>query len=139
MAKEPRQTGLGQSGLSRSRENLAGQAAPAYDEALFGKQEDRRSLVPPTPWIQVPDSSRIQAYQYNPAMASLHVVFSNHGRPTGYVYNDVPTAVFQAFDAAPSKGRYVNSTLNFFPYHRAGAGEELGIFGGVYKESSDQE
>lgn len=135
---EKRQGGLGQSGLDRARRNLAAQDSPAYDKAILGAEPDaERSYSPPTPW-RFPASSRIDAYQYDPNNQRLHIVFTNHGRPTGYIYEEVPTAVFQAFDSAPSQGQYVNSTLNYMPYHRASAGEELGIFGPVFKGGSEE-
>jgi hypothetical protein len=50
---------------------------------------------------------------------------------TPWVYEDVPVEVYQAFAAAPSMGKYINSTLNFFPYRRATPNEESALFSGV--------
>lgn len=81
-----------------------------------------------TPW-EFPDSSRVQAYQYDFNSGQLRVRFIKYGTP--WVYNEVPLAIFQAFDAAPSKGMYINSTLNHMLHRRATAVEEAEYFGNV--------
>lgn len=147
MAKQGQ--GLGNQGIERARENLGagtaggdsshpmrgaitGSTSRFYEDALFGKGRPEGELKPihqdTTPWTY-PDSSRIHAYQYDPDTRQLRVKFIKYGTP--WVYDEVPTAVFQAFDAAPSKGTYVNSTLNYFPYRKATAAEVVNYFGSV--------
>lgn len=138
------QSGLGGLGADRVRQNLGsqqevggqqavvGSRSRFYEDALFGKGRPEGELKPihqdTTPWFY-PDSSRVHAYQYDPDTLQLRVKFIKYGTP--WVYNDVPSAVFQAFDAAPSKGTYINSTLNYFPYRRANAAEVVNYFGSV--------
>lgn len=139
-------TGLGNWGAERFKENLGagtsggdvrhpqrgaitGDTTRHYEDALFGSGRPDGPLDPihqdATDW-KYPDSSRVYAYQYDPDTLQLRVKFIKYGTP--WVYNDVPSAVFQAFDASPSKGSYINSTLNYFPYRRASAAEVVRDF-----------
>lgn len=99
----------------------AGRAATA---ARYG--EDTGDFV--SEW-QFPDSSRVHAYQWDQALQQLRVRFIKYSTP--WVYNDVPLETFQAFDAADSKGRFINAVLNNFPYRRASADEVGRFFQGV--------
>lgn len=63
----------------------------------------------------------MKAYQYDYGTQQLRVRFNKYNTP--WVYEDVPVAVFEAFDAAPSKGQFINSTLNHTKYRRASAQE----------------
>lgn len=63
-------------------------------------------------------SSSIAAAGYDPAAAILRVRFVGGGT---YDYGRVPAAVFAAFEAAESKGRFVNHVIKpYFPCQRVG-------------------
>jgi hypothetical protein len=62
-------------------------------------------------------------------MSQLRVKFVKYGTP--WVYDAVPSTVFEVFDASPSKGSYINSTLNYFPYRKAIATEVAAHFDSV--------
>lgn len=83
---------------------------------------------PATDW-EFPSSTRVKAYQYDFDQQQLRVRFIKYGTP--WVYDNVPMAIFEAFDAAPSKGMYINSTLNYMTHRRASAQEEAAYFGSV--------
>lgn len=94
-------------------------------ERLFDETTTPRAdgLQPPetnviTDW-EYPASTRVQAYRYDHGRQTLQVRFVKYG--SAYEYHGVPTAVFASFASAPSKGKFINSTLNGFPYeHVAG-------------------
>jgi hypothetical protein len=46
---------------------------------------------------------------------------------TPWKYMNVPQQVYEAFAASPSKGQYINSVLNKFPYSRA-TGDEVSTY-----------
>lgn len=124
--------GLGNWGRERARFNLGtkqvgGHHVTKYEEQMYGTPRSVPTQ-PTTDW-EYPDSSRVMAYQYDFDTQQLRVRFIKYRTP--WVYDNVPTTVFQAFDAAPSKGRYINSTLNYFTYRRATPGEEAKYFVGV--------
>lgn len=127
---EPRQSGLGGLGRNRIREEL-GRGSPdkQIEDNLLGRN---RPPAPPqplaTPWKYV-DSSRVKAYQYDYGTGELRVRFVKYDTP--WVYEGVNPAIFEAFDAAPSKGKFINSTLNYTSYRRASPGEESDHFNGV--------
>lgn len=84
-------------------------------EQLFERTD---GLTPPdtnivTEWAY-PASSRVRAYRYDFANQTLQVRF--HKYDDAYEYYGVPTAVYASFDSSPSKGRFINSTLNSFTY-----------------------
>jgi hypothetical protein len=60
--------------------------------------------------IDRPDmpSSVIRSYLYDPAKSELWITFVSGRR---YVYADVPQDVFDAFKAAPSRGKFFNSEI----------------------------
>lgn len=78
---------------------------------------------------EFPDSSRVRAYQWDASMQQLRVRFIKYGTP--WVYENVDLATFQTFDAAASKGKFINSVLNSYPYRRASDQEEAEFFQGV--------
>ena len=53
-------------------------------------------------------STAILSYAYDPALRELEVRFTGGG---GYVYEDVSPEDFAAFEAAPSKGAFVNRRI----------------------------
>jgi hypothetical protein len=55
-----------------------------------------------------PTSSNIARLKYNPDTAELDVEFRS-GKT--YRYSDVPYDIFNAFVAAPSAGKFLNSTI----------------------------
>lgn len=58
--------------------------------------------------IDVTGSSNIAAYGYNPATQSLVVRYKNGGL---YHYEQVPSNVVRALNAAPSKGKFINAEI----------------------------
>ncbi len=119
MAAE-RRGGLGAFGRDRARnvlggKTIGGQKITAYEEQMFGTG---RALAPqPTTQWEYPDSSRVHAYQYDFEKQQIRVRFVKYGTP--WIYEGVPEALFQAFDTSPSKGKYINSTLNYTSYRQA--------------------
>jgi hypothetical protein len=81
-----------------------------------------------SPW-SYPDSSRVRAYQWDEALQQLRVRFIKYDTP--WVYENVDLAVFQQFDAAGSKGRFINSVMNSYPYRHASPDEVDAFFSGV--------
>lgn len=59
-------------------------------------------------WLDVSFSSNIQAIAYNPQAQQLYIKFKDKTGATAraYRYDAVPSDVFQALLAAPSKGKY---------------------------------
>jgi KTSC domain len=124
--------GLGNWGRERTRfglgrQSVAGHDLTQYEQATFG-QSRAIPTAPATEW-EFPNSTRVKAYQYDFDTQQLRVRFIKYNTP--WVYDDVPTTVFQAFDAAPSKGMYINSTLNYMSHRRASPQEEAQFFHNV--------
>ncbi len=126
---ERRPAGLGGKGQQRIRENLGQgtQDSGAYEQGMFGGLPPIPQR-PATDWAY-PDSSRVEAYSYDFDQQQLRVKFVKYGTP--WVYDKVPMAIFEAFDSAPSKGMYINSTLNWMTHRRASAQEQAAYFGSV--------
>ena len=62
------------------------------------------------------DSSNIEAIGYDETSQELHVQFLSGNK---YVYYDVPSELFDAFMAAPSKGSFLNREIKeVFRYAR---------------------
>lgn len=82
--------------------------------------------------VEFPGSSRIFAYRYVPGednyYGNLYVRFVKYGTP--WVYYNIPIGVYQAFTTSPSKGKFVNTTLNSFPYGHASPVDEDTFFDG---------
>lgn len=114
-----RQGGLGGFGQERARRNIGGSVAghhiTAYEKQMFGtgRAAPKQGV---TEW-EYPASSRVKAYQYDLDTGQLRVRFYKYATP--WVYDGVTEPVFRAFDSAPSKGRYINSTLNYTNHRRA--------------------
>ena len=86
-------------------------------ERLFGIDRNVPRTAPlETGWVYTPESSRVAAYQYDYTGEQLRVTWTNGKAP--WVYEGVNSTIFSSFDAAPSKGKYINSTLNFTNHHR---------------------
>lgn len=66
------------------------------------------------PWAETPSSSRVESYRYNYATGDTQVKWRNGKTP--YEYNNMDYEAFRRFARAASKGKYINSTLNGFPY-----------------------
>jgi hypothetical protein len=64
----------------------------------------------------------VYAYSYDYDSSELWVRFKKYETP--WVYQGVQEAVFASFDASDSKGKYINSTLNYTDYRRATPSEE---------------
>lgn len=121
---------MGDWGRERLRHNIGRRTVAGHDvteEALFGSDRDVPTQ-PTTEW-EFPSSSRVKAYQYDFNTQQLRVRFLKYNTP--WVYDNVPTTVFQAFDAAPSKGMYINSTLNYMEHRKASPAEEAAFFTNV--------
>jgi len=68
------------------------------------------------------DSSRVWSGRYSPSRRQLVVHWTNDpdgGKYPPYIYDAIPPAVWTGFRTAGSPGRYVNATLNTFPYRPA--------------------
>jgi hypothetical protein len=65
-------------------------------------------------------SSRVASARYSQSRQQLFVTWSNGYVP--YIYDGIPPAVWTGFRTAGSAGRYVNHTLNTFPYRPAPGG-----------------
>ncbi len=62
-------------------------------------------------------SSWIAAIGYDDDAHAVHVELIDRG---AYVYEQVPRVIWRAFDAADSKGRFVNAVLKpYFPCREA--------------------
>lgn len=108
-----RPAGLGSTGLQRARENIGhGQSTDHLEETLLPGDRPAQDLS--TGWINADDSSRVEAFLYNYTNNILYVRWINNH--TTWAYYDVTSALFEAFAAAPSKGKYVNSSLNLHSY-----------------------
>ena len=112
-----RKSGLGDLGRERIRQNIGNRTLEGKTfQPADDPEEPKQREFPVTPWAY-PESTRVHAYQYDYQTGQLRVKFIKYGTP--WVYDDVPVTVFEAFDAAPSKGRYINSTLNYMGHRRA--------------------
>lgn len=107
---------------------------PNYGRGLFG--EDRYGLFgdrvpegPQTTDWQYPDSSRVKAFMYDYNSHNLYVTWQNGKTP--WIYEGVSTTIYEVFANAPSKGKYINSTLNFTNHHRISTMAESDMFTGV--------
>jgi hypothetical protein len=69
-------------------------------------------------------STRVNAARYSPSRQQLVVDWANSpgGPPPypAYIYDAVPPSVWSGFLTAGSAGRFVNHTLNTFPYRPTG-------------------
>jgi len=129
MAK--REGGLGPYGKQRALTGLGGQQREGqeYERVVVGQPTTGRPTPPTATDWQYPDSTRVRAFSYDFDTHQLRVRFHKYDTP--WVYEDVPLAVYQSFASAPSLGKYINSTLNFFPYRRATPTEDSTFFAGV--------
>ena len=124
--KAPRLGGLGESGRSRIRQNIGGQPVTSYEQQLYGRNPaDTVRERGRTEW-EYPDSTRVHAYAYDYDSGELWVRFKKYETP--WVYRGVSETVFAAFDSTESKGKYINSTLNYTDYRRATPTEEATKF-----------
>lgn len=89
------------------------QGRRSFEKAWAGDESD---LMPysPTPTIN-PGRPRTLAAGYDPATMTLHVKFRDGDV---YGYHNVPPSVWWRFQRAQSPGRFINSTLNRYPYVR---------------------
>ena len=58
-------------------------------------------------------SSRVSQARYDPGLQQINVIFAD-GTP--WTYDGVPQNVWRNFRRSSSPGRYINSTLNRYPY-----------------------
>lgn len=101
--------------------SIRGQAARLTDNYLATEIEmaingDDQPLLPyqPTPTIN-PGRPRTLAAGYDERSQSLRIKFRDGDY---YTYYNVPPSVWWRFQRAQSPGRFINSTLNRFPYSR---------------------
>jgi hypothetical protein len=87
-----------------------------YQEIEMAINGDDEPLLPyqPTPTIN-PGRPRTLAAGYDERSQSLRIKFRDGDY---YTYYNVPPSVWWKFQRAQSPGRYINSTLNSFPYSR---------------------
>lgn len=113
--------------------NTSGDTLSGSGDTIAGHQQssdgqDGGHALTSTKWY-FPDSSRVLAYQYDYDTKDIRVRFIKYATP--WIYSKVPVSVWDGFHSTDSKGRYINSTLNHFPYRRATAQEEAQFFNGV--------
>jgi len=74
-------------------------------------------MQPPRPGLmKTYDSEAVWQAGYDASARVLYVRFSEGDL---YAYNEVPPEIFQAFEAAPSKGRAFNETVyGIYPYEK---------------------
>ena len=143
-----RKRGLGDLGRQRFRDNI--EATGTYTGSQRIEQERERvregrdspypttSLKDISPWYpgqnHPPDeSSRVQAFKFLPVSeegfgnvyGTVFVRFIKYGTP--WKYSNVPLTTYQSFFASPSKGKFINSTLNNYPYGRV-TGDEYDAY-----------
>mgnify|MGYP001236570536 CR=1 FL=1 len=95
----------------------AGLSIISLIDAPTRRLENRHVTHLPTPRTPF-DSSSIKAAGYSADASTLEIEFQNGAT---YKYFEVPPAVFQAFLAAESKGRYFNTVVRgAFIYQRGG-------------------
>lgn len=121
-----KQSGLGSWGKDRLTDQFDPEQVQDYGHGLFG--ENKPPATPLTTSWKYPDSSRVRAYMYDYSSNSLYITWQNGKTP--WVYDDVYPSLFEAFDAAPSKGKYINSTLNYTSHYPASS-SEMDMFTGV--------
>lgn len=95
-------------GLSTQR---GGRAGKVHSTPNFVQAE----LANPGPWIPVA-SSRMNAIRYDYGLRAIFVEFTSG---IYWIYESVPYAVFYNFQRAASKGKFINRTLNSYPYREA--------------------
>jgi hypothetical protein len=67
------------------------------------------------PWIETPNSTRVQRYRYDYYNRALQLQWTNN-KNHGYIYEDMDYEGYRGFARAVSKGVRVNSHLNSFSY-----------------------
>lgn len=122
--KAPRVGGLGEAGKSRIRYNIGGQDITQYEKDQYGSNPIDRG--PQRSGWEYPDSSRVYSYSYDYYTRELWVRFIKYETP--WVYQEVSQPLFAAFDSSPSKGKFINSSLNYTSYRRATPAEEAAKF-----------
>jgi hypothetical protein len=82
----------------------------------------------PTRTINPPRPRTLQA-RYSSRHQRIEVIF-REGSPASpnasWHYDQIPAEIWVAFKSAPSPGRFINSTLNYFPYGAGGWGSIVG-------------
>jgi KTSC domain len=101
-----------------TREKPAKRGLPDAEALLLAQQTDMvsgpvRVTYAPTPSIN-PADPRTAAAGYDPILQRLRIEFADNGVP--YNYYDVPPQIWDAFQQAPSPGRFINAVLNYFSY-----------------------
>lgn len=88
-----------------------GRAGKVHSSPNFVQAE----IANPGPWIDV-SSSRMRAIRYDYGLRAIFVEFRDG---TYWVYESVQYAVFYNFQRAASKGKFIDRTLNSYPYREA--------------------
>jgi len=76
--------------------------------------------------VAFPESSRCAAARYHYSGKKLLMTWTNGKTP--WIYHEVPVSVYATFISSPSKGRFVNSTLNNFAHNKIYPGNEYSEF-----------
>lgn len=103
--------------LDATRERAARLTDPSLTtEIIMALNGDDEELLPyqPTPTIN-PGRPRTLAAGYDERSQSLRIKFRDGAY---YTYYNVPPSVWWKFQRAQSPGRFINTTLNRFPYSR---------------------
>ena len=107
----------------------------AQNTSTFNVEEERsrqRSVTDMSFPVEFPSSERVQAYRYVPGQdqyyGNLYMRFVKYG--TSWVYYNVPIGIYQSFTNSPSKGQFINMTLNSYPNGRAAPSDEDIFFQG---------
>lgn len=111
----PRQPAVGNENVQEVRRQTNVNAAfQTPQDIIDAHAGDDRGLLPyrPTPTIN-PGRPRTLAAGYDENAMTLHVKFRDGDT---YGYYNVPPSVWWRFQRAQSPGRFINSTLNRYPY-----------------------
>lgn len=111
----PNQGAFGNS-TALANESRANSDAYTSQALVLANQGDDRTLLPyqPTPTIN-PGRPRTLAAGYDEGTRTLRIKFRDGDI---YEYYQVPPSVWWKFQRAQSPGRYINTTLNRYPYKR---------------------
>jgi len=81
--------------------------------------DELETMPPDERWRAFPESSRVVEAGYDPGSRRLYVRFVKpYGEGTPWVYEGVPSNVWDNFKRSQSQGKFVNRILNQYNYHR---------------------
>jgi hypothetical protein len=146
-----RRPGLSQESRARIADALGQYTGTYAIEAERRREREKREREFPnqylTPIQYIPndehdpsESSRVRAFRFvtsaNPGeevlgdrYGTIFVRFIKYDTP--WKYTNVPLSVYEAFASTRSKGKFINSVLNNYPYGRATGDEVAAYFQGM--------